>query len=140
MSKVTAKVTIESNVAEVLAASEEAVNRGLMAIGMEAVTLTHRDKDSGGTPVDTGRLRNSISWAVAGESGGGGDGEGGDDAGAAGTPPKNTVCIGTNVEYAKWVEEGGYNRHAYHMLRNALVDGSDRFEAIMKANLEAENA
>lgn len=130
---ITAKVTFTSNLKITLEACDEAIQRGLEAAGMRAVTYTHRDKASGGTPVDTGRLRNSIAWAVGNASGGG------DDAGAAGTAPKNVMVIGTNVEYGRYIEEGGYNRHAYHMLRNALTDGADEYERIIKANLEAAN-
>lgn len=133
------KVTFESNLQAVLKATQDAVDRGLEACGMEAVTLTHRDKANNGTPVDTGRLRNSIAWAVGGEHGGGGDGAGGEDA-PSGAAPKDTLVIGTNVEYARYIEEGSYGRHAYHMLRNALVDGADRYERIIKASLEAANA
>jgi hypothetical protein len=138
MSRISASVTLKSNKKEVLQAAQESIDRGLMACGMEAVTLTHRDKDNNGTPVDTGRLRNSIAWAVADKSGGGGDGTGGESDPMA-TPQKSTLVIGTNVEYAKYIEEGTYNRKAYHMLRNALADGADRYEKIIKANLEAAN-
>lgn len=138
MSKINASFTLKSDKKEVLKASQEAVDRGLEAIGMRAVGYTMRDKDAGGTPVDTGRLKNSMTWAVKDNYGGDGDGNAGlsvpfEDA------PTNTMVLGTNVEYAKVIEEGGYNRKAYHMLRNALTDGADRYEKIMKANLEAAN-
>lgn len=144
MSKHTvAKVTLTSNRKEVERATEEAIQRGLAAIGMRAVTYCHRPKQQGGTPVDTGRLKNSIAWATA-------DHEGyvytyTDDHEKAYTDSagsgldKTTLVIGTNVEYGRVIEEGGYNRHAYHMLRNALTDGADEYERIMKANLEAAN-
>lgn len=128
----TATVTVKSNLKQVLQASAEAIDRGLMACGMEAVTLTHRDKNNNGTPVDTGRLRNSIAWAVADQSGGG------TDAGNTGTVPNGVLVIGTNVEYARYIEEGTYNAHAYHMLRNALVDGADRYEKILQAAMAAD--
>ena len=125
-------MTFESNLKQVLQASDAAIERGLMACGMEAVTYTHRDKNNNGTPVDTGRLRNSIAWAVADKSGGGTDAE------SAGTADKGTLVIGTNVEYARFIEEGSYGRHAYHMLRNALVDGAKRYEQIIAAALMAD--
>ena len=131
MSGATFDFKLKSNRKEVLRSSEEAVERGLAAIGMRAVTYTHRPKERGGTPVDTGRLRNSIAWATASQGGGGTDallGGGADD---------RTVIIGTNVEYGETVEEGTSKRKPAHMLRNALADGADEYARIMEAALKA---
>ena len=134
---VTASVTIQAdNRKAVIKAKNEAVERGLQAIGMEAVTLTFRDVNNRGTPVKTGRLRNSITWATQDGSGGGAGGEGGESDPMA-EPEKETLVIGSNVEYAQIIEEGTSKRKARHMLRNALTDISDRAEKIMKASLEA---
>ena len=131
MSRETFKFELKSNRKEVLRGSEEAVERGLAAIGMRAVTYTHRPKERGGTPVDTGRLRNSIAWATASQSGGG------TDAPSGGGADDRTVIIGTNVEYGETGEEGTSNRKPAHMLRNALTDGSDEYARIMEAALKA---
>ena len=122
---------LKSNRKEVLRGSEEAVERGLAAIGMRAVTYTHRPKERGGTPVDTGRLRNSIAWATASQGGGG------TDAPLGGGADDRTVIIGTNVEYGEIVEEGTSKRKPAHMLRNALIDGSGEYARIMEASLKA---
>lgn len=131
MSRATFKFKLKSNRKEVLRGSEEAVERGLAAIGMRAVTYTHRPKERGGTPVDTGRLRNSIAWATASQGGGG------TDAPSGGGADDRTVIIGTNVEYGEVVEEGTSKRKPAHMLRNALTDGSDEYARIMEASLKA---
>ena len=131
MSRETFKFKLKSNRKEVLRGSEEAVERGLAAIGMRAVTYTHRPKERGGTPVDTGRLRNSIAWATASQGGGG------TDAPSGGGADDRTVIIGTNVEYGEIVEEGTSKRKPAHMLRNALTDGSDEYARIMEAALKA---
>lgn len=131
MSGATFDFKLKSNRKEVLRVSEEAVERGLAAIGMRAVTYTHRPKERGGTPVDTGRLRNSIAWATASQGGGG------TDAPLGGGADDRTVIIGTNVEYGEIVEEGTSNRKPAHMLRNALTDGSDEYARIMEAALKA---
>ena len=131
MSGATFDFKLKSNRKEVLRGSEEAVERGLAAIGMRAVTYTHRPKERGGTPVDTGRLRNSIAWATASQGGGGAD------APSGGGADDRTVIIGTNVEYGEFVEEGTSNRKPAHMLRNALTDGSDEYARIMEAALKA---
>ena len=131
MSGATFDFKLKSNRKEVLRGSEEAVERGLAAIGMRAVTYTHRPKERGGTPVDTGRLRNSIAWATASQGGGG------TDAPLGGGADDRTVIIGTNVEYGEVVEEGTSKRKPAHMLRNALADGSDEYARIMEAALKA---
>ena len=131
MSGATFNFELKSNRKEVLRGSEEAVERGLAAIGMRAVTYTHRPKKRGGTPVDTGRLRNSIAWATASQGGGG------TDAPLGGGADDRTVIIGTNVEYGEFVEEGTSKRKPAHMLRNALADGSDEYARIMEAALKA---
>lgn len=131
MSRATFDFKLKSNRKEVLRGSEEAVERGLAAIGMRAVTYTHRPKERGGTPVDTGRLRNSIAWATASQGGGG------TDAPSGGGADDRTVIIGTNVEYGEIVEEGTSKRKPAHMLRNALADGSDEYARIMEAALKA---
>lgn len=131
MSRDTFNFELKSNRKEVLRGSEEAVERGLAAIGMRAVTYTHRPKERGGTPVDTGRLRNSIAWATASQGGGG------TDAPSGGGADDRTVIIGTNVEYGEIVEEGTSKRKPAHMLRNALTDGADEYARIMEAALKA---
>ena len=131
MSRETFHFELKSNRKEVLRGSEEAVERGLAAIGMRAVTYTHRPKERGGTPVDTGRLRNSIAWATASQGGGG------TDAPPGGGADDHTVVIGTNVKYGEAVEEGTSKRKPAHMLRNALNDGADEYARIMEAALKA---
>lgn len=138
MSGETFKFKLKSNRKEVLRGSKEAAERGLAAIGMRAVTYTHRPKELGGTPVDTGRLRNSIAWATASQGGGGmDDPPGGEDAPSDGGADDGTVLIGTNVKYGEAVEEGTSKRKPAHMLRNALADGSDEYARIMEAALKA---
>ena len=70
------KVDYKNNSEQVLSAMEKAKKRGLEAIGLTAEG--HAKKI---TPVDTGRLRNSISHAT----------------------DKEAAYIGTNVEYAAFV-------------------------------------
>lgn len=58
MSKKT-DVTIKDNTDEVLRELEKAIKNGLEAIGITAEAYAKKD-----TPVDTGRLRNSIAHAA----------------------------------------------------------------------------
>ena len=70
------KVDYKDNSKEVLSAMEKGIKNGLEAIGLTAETYAKQE-----TPVDTGRLRNSISHET----------------------DKEAVYIGTNVEYAAFV-------------------------------------
>jgi phage gpG-like protein len=67
--------------------------------------------------VDTGRLRNSISHEVV----------------------ENDVYIGTNVEYAPYVEYGEYKHTTgkNHFLRDAATNHSEHYKKIMEAALKA---
>lgn len=131
----TIKVQVQSNKREVQRLTAEAIQRGLESAGMEAVTLTHRLKEQGGTPVVTGRLKNSIAWAVGNASGGGKDG-GGEDK-PLGTVEDGVLVIGSNVEYAELIEEGRQGGGGAHMLRNAINDVAPKAEKILKASIEA---
>ena len=64
--------------------------------------------------VDTGRLRNSISHTVDGEA----------------------AYIGTNVEYAPYVELGARGRQGIHMLQRAASEHTDEYKQIMEDALE----
>ena len=76
-----ADVNITDNSAEILAALGEQLGVALEAVGLKAEGYAKRK-----APVDTGRLRNSISHAVSEE--------------------ESVAYIGTNVEYAPYVEMG----------------------------------
>ena len=97
--------TYRDNTDEVLAALERAKRRGLEAIGLTAEGYAKRE-----TPVDTGRLRNSISHATDDEA----------------------AYIGTNVEYAPYVELGARGRQGKHMLQRAASEHTDEYKQIME--------
>ena len=97
--------TYRDNTNEVLAALERAKRRGLEAIGLTAEGYAKRE-----TPVDTGRLRNSISHATDDEA----------------------AYIGTNVEYAPYVELGARGRQGVHMLQRAATEHTDEYKQIME--------
>lgn len=72
-------IQITDNSGEILKALEQKKKAALTGIGIQAEGFAKRL-----TPVDTGRLRNSITHAVRGDD----------------------VYIGTNVEYGIWLELG----------------------------------
>ena len=101
--------TYKDNTDEVIAALKNAKKRGLEAIGLTAEGYAKKD-----TPVDTGRLRNSIAHAVE------------DDA----------AFIGTNVEYAVFVEAGARGRQGVHMLQRAASEHTDEYNQLMEDSMK----
>lgn len=131
------KVTDNSKIFK--AAKDRAVEAALAAIGEEAAgnameELTNQDA------VDTGRLRNSITYATAQHT----EGKSfswhkGDKSGApAGsgtttpkaTPEKGTVYIGTNVEYAKYIEAGTSRSAGRPFLKPAATGHREKYKKI----------
>lgn len=127
-------VEFDDNSQEVLDALRNAVNRGLKAVGEVAVSYA---QDL--VPVKTTRLKTSISCAVDGDD----------------------VYIGTNVEYApyvefgtgEWAENGGRKtpwvyqdgngrwhmttgQHPKPFLRPSASQHSDEYRQILKDSLE----
>lgn len=103
-------IEFTDNSDEILELLGQAKLNGLTAIGMKAETYAKED-----CPVDTGRLRNSITFAIAGEH----------------------VYIGTNVEYAEAVEYGTYKMTARPFLTPAATKHSGEYERIMRAAMES---
>ena len=101
--------TYKDNTDEVIAALKNAKKRGLEAIGLTAEGYAKKD-----TPVDTGRLRNSIAHAVE------------DDA----------AFIGTNVEYAIFVEAGARGRKGVHMLQRAATEHAGEYKRLMEDSMK----
>ena len=97
------KVDYKDYSKEVLAALEKGKRNALTAIGATAETYAKK-----ATPVDTGRLRNSISHSVDGEA----------------------AYIGTNVEYAPYVELGTSRAKAHHMLQKAATEHSTEYKRL----------
>lgn len=143
MSKSEFGFKLESHLPEAKAALEKALLMWAEMTGGEMENLTHRDEAQGGTPVDTGRLRNSITFAHSGHQGFTHSYEDDDhnpysDAIGSGAKPR-TVYIGTNVEYAEPVEDGALGKSGAHMLRNAVTDVGKASKKYLKEALEAQN-
>ena len=102
-------IETKDNTKEVLSALEKAIERGLEAIGLTAEG--HAKKE---TPVDTGRLRNSISHAVEDKS----------------------AYIGTNVEYAPYIELGARGRQGKHMLQRAATEHTAEYKKLMEDSMK----
>ena len=101
--------TYKDNTKEVLSALERAKKRGLEAIGLTAEG--HAKKE---TPVDTGRLRNSIAHAVDGDA----------------------AYIGTSTSYAPFVELGARGRKGVHILQRAAAEHTDEYKRLMEDSMK----
>ena len=100
----------KDNTQEVLSALEKAKKRGLEAIGL--VAEGHAKKYE--TAVDTGRLRNSISHATDDEA----------------------AYIGTNVEYAPYIELGAQGRKGLHFLQKAATQHGDEYKRLIEDSMK----
>lgn len=104
-----AEISIESNAAEIKAAKDAAIERALEAIGLQAegnVAML--------APVDTGRLRGSITHEVDGD----------------------TAYIGTNVEYAPYVEYGTSKTKAHPFLKPGIQDHMSEYQSLAESYLK----
>ena len=134
----TVKIYMRDHTPEFLRAMKEQVELGLEGIGAEAEGYAKDD-----CPVNSGRLRNSITFATKEFKSNGNDREGEKASSAEmkklATPEYGTVYIGTNVKYAPYVEYGDYAHKIgkNHFLRDAVADHGDHFKEIMEAALKA---
>lgn len=104
-----ADVTFTSHRPEVVDAVQQAKKRALEIIGGKAETYAKRL-----CPVDTGRLRNSITHEQYDE---------------------NTEVIGTNVEYAPFVELGTHNQRPQPYLRPAAENHTQEYKTVWEREL-----
>ena len=90
-------------------AFDDAIARALEKVGLTAEGYAKMK-----CPVDTGRLRNSITHEVNNE----------------------TVYIGTNVEYAAYVEMGTVNTRAQPFLRPAVSNHGSVYRSLIEDELK----
>ena len=146
----------EDNTDEVIAAKDAAVMRALEAIGLQAEGYAKLK-----APVDTGLLRNSITHAVAGSSPAISSYKSNEThatteatkrAGTAGKPVavvegkysgavpggEAAVYVGTNVEYAPYVEYGTRLTKAQPFLKPAVQDHAEEYKRIAERFLKGQ--
>lgn len=145
-------VTSTDNTDEVLKRMEKAFERGLKACGMTAEayakdTLTDEVYSVDESKIDyvlTGRLRNSITYAIGGKSANissykadKAGYKGGTYSGKAPEEDKPYVAVGTNVKYAIGIEEGTHRKKgAVHFLLKAASDHQEEYENLIKESME----
>lgn len=150
------RVTFQSNLKIAKEMTVRALLQWAHGVGGELVNLTHRDAPSAkypslsgrGTPVDTGYLRNSMAYAVGGgkpmtETGSSYHDDARKQHGSYdGQAPKDsegrtTIYVGSNVVYARRIEEGGRGYGGQHMCRNAVMDVKDFAKELLVEVLKA---
>ena len=128
-----ADIKFTSNVNDILSALEKGKRNALTAIGSSAETHTKDNIKADGL-VDTGRLRNSITYATGDYSGIGtytdNNKKSYSDATARDTPKDDEVGIGTNVEYAAYTELGTQHIAAHHYLKRAVTEHQDEYKKL----------
>lgn len=131
-------INIISHKDEVLNELSRKINLALNAIGAKAEEYAKKD-----CPVDTGRLRNSITYATNTYAGTGSytdkNGNHYNDATGFSTPSEGEVYIGTNVEYAKIVEYNDRANHPSgkaHFLRDSATTHGKEYKKIVQQILE----
>ena len=100
----------KDNTDEVLKGLSDAVERALTRIGLSAEGYAKKE-----CPVDTGNLRNSITHEVV--------------------QSEKAVYIGTNVEYAAYVELGTTRTKAKPYLKPAATEHSTVYKRIMEEEM-----
>lgn len=101
---------MENNAKLIESAMNKAIAAALEEIGLAAERFAKR-----ACPVDTGRLRNSITHAL--------------------DMDEEAVYIGTNVEYAPYVENGTSRRKGVYFLKGAAQDHGSYYRGIMEKHL-----
>lgn len=97
-------------------AAKSAISQAIAA-SLEEIGLVAEGYAKRKCPVDTGRLRNSITHQVeAGERSG-------------------KVYIGTNVEYAEYVELGTFRQKEQPYLKPAAADHASTYRSIVRKHL-----
>ena len=144
-------VDVKDNSALFIAAVEAAAENALDAAGSQAATLAANELQRSPSRIDTGLLKNSITWAVGGKPAAissysadrpskttGKMPPSGSYSGTAPADTKNkkSVYVGTNVEYAIYVHDGTKRMAPNHFLKNAISKNRGELSEIMKRTLQ----
>ena len=104
------RVDVTSHAQEFIERKDELIGIALEIIGTKMADYAAMNLERNPRRVDTGRLKNSLTHQVDG----------------------NVVCVGTNVEYAPYVEYGTSKMEANHFLKNAVSGHADEYKRIFE--------
>lgn len=137
----------QDNTEEVKKTLAEVLDVALEKVGIQAEKYAKLNLETNPRRVDTGLLRNSIVYVVAGQephfrtyhadkANPNGSYNIGRYLGSVPEEPTPAVYIGTNVEYAAYVHEGTTKMAANRFLRNAAQDHENEYRQIIEAELK----
>lgn len=133
------EVKIEDHTDELLKDLATKEEKALVMVGMQAEGDAKIEIESSPRRVDTGRLRNSITWAIKSRHsepqyiGGDNADEVDPDSGVREdqVPDDRSVIIGTNVEYACEIHEGRKGLDPNRFLRNAIEHNYETYRKMI---------
>lgn len=140
------EVKMDFHTDELLKDLEERKEKVLVMLGLQAEGYAKIEIESEPRRVDTGRLRNSITWATLKQhsdptytSNDNADAVFSEDGVTESQAEKDAVIIGTNVEYAFDVHEGDpeKNMKPNRFLRNAVERYADEYKRIIDEELKS---
>ena len=149
--KINGVVDIIDNSAAFIDAVEAAAEVAMDAVGMQAASACARELQRSPSRIDTGLLKNSITWAVGGKSAAISSysadrpskytGKMPDPGSYIGAAPADTdktksVYVGTNVEYAIYVHDGTKYMAANHFIKNGISKNRGKLLEIMGRTLQ----
>lgn len=144
MSKIS-HVEVTSNADKFIKAKNDQVEMALIVLGeifegdsKDEISRPKEHADGTIRPnVDTGRLRGSITYATKTmHSTGSGPATPADYTPLAAVP-EGTVCLGTNVEYAAYVEMGTSKSRPYPYLKPAIENNKDTIKKVIEDYLKS---
>lgn len=140
-----AEVEMHFHTDELMAELEFLEEKALVAVGGEAEGDAKIEIESSPRRVDTGRLRNSITWATLKqasqvESTPDNPDAGSEDGLKTSQAEEKSVVIGTNVEYAAEVHEGRAKPKLdpNRFLRNAVERNNEKYRTIIDQTLKGQ--
>lgn len=104
-----------NNTQQLLDELREKKESALEAVGQAAETNAKLNLENDPRRVDTGTLRGSIGHAPADE---------------------DTMCVGTDIEYAIYVELGTRRMSPSHYLKRSVQDHADEYMNVIKVHME----
>lgn len=143
-------IHMEDHSGDILNALNQNIDKTLEALGLQAAGYAQLELENDPRRIDTGLLRNSITYAVAGEEpekhtyhADRGDGQGSYHGRMSKADGEKAVYVGTNVEYSPYVHEGHSTPSGGHVapnrfLRNAIDRHKDEYKQMIEAGLRGE--
>ena len=138
-------IEITSNAKEFIKAKDEQIEKALIVLGeifegdsKDEISRPKEHADGTFRPnVDTGRLRNSITYATKTVHSTGSAPADPSDYTQLAEVPEGTVVLGTNVEYAAYVEMGTSRSRPYPYLKPAIEGNKETIKKVIEDYLKS---